>query len=286
VKVRHLLALCREAYGRLPFAGDGEAEVVAAAAAGIPRGRLVPEGDREAPEGAADVALGWIRRRAGREPLQYVLGAWDFFGREFLLCPHVLVPRPETEGLVEAFLGEARARGWSRFVDVGTGSGAIAVTLALELPGSRVVATDLSRDALRTARRNAERLGAGERVRFACADLLSPFRQGALFDAVVSNPPYVDPADRESLEPELSFEPPGALFAGEEGLAALRALAASAGAVLREGGELWCEIGASQGEAVSRLPCAPMRFVEVRKDLSGRDRVARWRLGGPPRGGR
>jgi release factor glutamine methyltransferase len=280
VKVRELLSICREAYAALPFASEGEAELVAAAAAGSSRGRLIPELDREAPPGAEERALGWIRRRALREPLQYVLGAWEFFGREFLLTPDVLIPRPETEEVVEALLAEARRRGFRRFLDVGTGSGVIAVTVALELPGAEVVATDLSPAALAVARRNAESLGASGRVRFACADLLAPFRRDGRFDAVVSNPPYVAPSEAAALEPELSFEPKGALFAAEEGMAALRGLAAGAGELLAPGGELWCEIGASQGEAVRRLPCAPMRLVEVRKDLSGRDRAARWRRDG------
>jgi release factor glutamine methyltransferase len=221
-----------------------------------------------------------IARRAAGEPLQYVLGAWDFFGREFLLSPDTLVPRPETEGLAERAVAALQRSPMARplALDVGTGSGAIAVTLAAEVPAARVVATDISHGALRVARENAARNGVADRVLPICCDLLSALKCGGRFAVVVSNPPYVAEGEWPLLPTEVrDHEPPGALLAGRDGLSALRPLIAGAAGLLSPGGEFWCEIGASQGETVSSLPCGSLRPLGVFPDLAGRGRYVGWK---------
>jgi release factor glutamine methyltransferase len=258
-----------------------EAEILVAALSGVPRSRLFVEMDREAGD-LASVLRSWIGRRAAGEPLQYILGAWEFYGREFLLTRDTLIPRPETEGLVERAIDAWRRErgGKGRFLDLGTGSGAIAITLAAELPGAEVFAVDISIAAVRVAMANARRHGVAGRVRFLCADATSALKCGDRFDVVVSNPPYVSEREWNFLPQEVrDFEPAGALLAGPDGLAVLRRIAAEAGDHLAPRGELWCEIGDTQGEAVRRLFSGSLRLIAVYRDLSGRDRVARWRKG-------
>ncbi len=260
-------------------AAPGEAEILVSAVTGIPRNRLFLSMD----EGVGDASARLpplIARRAAGEPLQYILGAWDFFGREFLLSPDTLIPRPETEGLAERAVAALRGSREARplALDVGTGSGAIAVTLAAEVPPSRVVATDISTGALRKARENAERHGVGGRVFPVRCDLYSALKWGGRFAVVVSNPPYVAEGEWPRLPPEVrEHEPSRALLAGRDGLSVLRPLVAGAAALLSPGGELWCEIGDSQGEAVSSLPCGSMRPLGIFPDLAGRHRYAGWK---------
>lgn len=256
-----------------------EAEILVAAAAGIPRARLFLERTRDA--GAIRPVLdGWLARRIAGEPVQYILGAWDFYGREFRLTPDTLIPRPETEGLVERAIAGWRGAGrrGGRILDVGTGSGAIAVTLAAELPDATVVATDVSVGALRVARENARRHRVGDRVSFAACDGYCALKSGGAFALVVSNPPYVAESERETLPAEVVGHEPGrALFSGADGLDLIRRLLSEGDRHLIPGGELWCEIGERQGEAVSRLPAGTLRLLGVFEDLAGRDRVAGWR---------
>lgn len=273
-----LLARCRREMESRGLSAAPEADILVSALAGIPRSRLSAEREREVGD-PLPVLAEWIRRRASGEPVQYILGAWEFFGREFLLSRDTLIPRPETEGLVEGVITEWRraGRGAGLLLDVGTGCGAIAVTLAAELPLVRVAAVDVSGGALRVARDNARRHGVAGRVRFLRGDAYSALKRGERFDVVVSNPPYVSESEWESLPREVrDFEPPGALLGGPDGLSILRRLVAGAGGLLRPGGELWCEIGETQGEAVRRLPSGPVRFAGIARDLAGRDRVARW----------
>lgn len=273
-----LLAHCRREMARVPDAADSEAEILVSRVTGIPRGLLFLSGGADTGDAPGRLAP-LLERRAAGEPLQYVLGEWDFFGRGFLLSRDTLIPRPETEGLVERALEVLRRKGPapSLALDVGTGSGAIAVTLAAEVPGARVVATDVSAGALRTARGNARRLGAASRVDFVRCDAYSALKCGGRFDVVVSNPPYVADGEWPCLPPAVrDFEPPGALLGGPDGLSVLRRLAAGAEGLLAPGGELWCEIGASQRAAAASLPCGSLRFLGVFRDLPGRDRYAGW----------
>jgi len=273
-----LLALCRREMARVPDAAPDEPEILVSAVTGVPRSILFLSGDRDTGDAAGRLAP-LVARRASGEPLQYVLGAWDFFGREYRLTRDTLIPRPETEGLVERALGALRRKGAGRTLamDVGTGSGAIAVTIALEVPGARVVATDVSAGALRTARSNAVRHGVHSRVVFVGSDGYSALKCGDRFDVVVSNPPYVAEGEWRALPSAVrDHEPPGALLAGPDGLSVLRRLVSGAGGFLLSGGELWCEIGESQGGAAASLSSGPLRFLGVFRDLAGRDRYAGW----------
>ena len=274
-----LLGICRREMAGVRDAAPGEAEILVSAVTGIPRSRIFLSMDDDV--GDASVRLfPLIARRGGGEPLQYVLGAWDFFGREFLLSPDTLIPRPETEGLAERAVAALRRSPAARplALDVGTGSGAIAVTLAAEVPAARIVAIDISPGALRKARENAERHGVTARVLPVCSDLLSALKCGGRFAVVVSNPPYVAEGEWPLLPPEVrDHEPPGALLAGRDGLSVLRPLVADAAGLLSPGGELWCEIGALQGEAVSSLPCGSLRPLGIFPDLAGRDRYVGWK---------
>ena len=280
MRLFELLALCRREMEEWDLPSSFEAEILVSHLAGIPRSRILPEGKREVGNPVRALrSLLW--RRISGEPLQYVLGAWDFYGREFRLTRDTLIPRPETEGLVERVVGEWRReeRGAGRMLDVGTGCGAIAVTLAAELPGVEVLAVDVSGGSLAVARENACRHGVAGRVRFLRADKYSALKRGCRFDVVVSNPPYVSEMEWNSLPWDVrGFEPAAALLAGPDGMAVIRPLVADAGDHLEPGGALWLEIGESQGAAVKGLPCGPLRFAGVEKDLAGRDRVARWTL--------
>jgi release factor glutamine methyltransferase len=189
----------------------------------------------------------YLDERLKGKPTQYITKRQEFYGREFVVSRDVLIPRPETELLVESVL-QLRPRGV--VIDVGTGSGIVAVTLAMEL-GRPVIATDLSHEACALARANAQRLGAA--VEFVEGDLLRAFGDSVV-DVIVSNPPYVAVADRESLQREVrDWEPSLALFAGPEGLSVYERLIPEASRVLRPGGVLALEFGYRQAEPVSAL---------------------------------
>ena len=213
----------------------------------------------------------WVARRARQEPVQYILGETEFYGLTLRVTPAVLIPRPETEHLVEAVLARVRRDAAVRICDVGTGSGAIAVALAHALPLARVMAVDLSAAALDVARENAERHGVAERVRLVESDLLHAVR-GERFDVVVSNPPYV--AEGEVLEAQVrEYEPREALFAGPTGMEIYPRLIPEAWEVLAPGGWLLMEIGHGQREALAELLMG-WDGVEFVADLQGIPRVA------------
>lgn len=220
---------------------------------GIARTTLFTEPERllSAAEQATYEAA--IARRQAGEPIQYITGQQEFYGLMLKVSPAVLIPRPETELLVEAVLARQRRDHEVKIVDVGTGSGAIAIALAHKLPTARVTAVDLSLAALAVARENAETHGVAERVRFIASDLLAAV-VGESFDAVVSNPPYVAEADRESLHRQVrEYEPEMALFAGATGLDIYRRLIPQAWSGLQPGGLLAMEIGYGQREAITEL---------------------------------
>ncbi|MGE5662916.1 MAG: peptide chain release factor N(5)-glutamine methyltransferase [Deltaproteobacteria bacterium] len=278
MRLAELLALCRRELDARGLPSVPDADIVASHLSGVPRSRLFIEAGRDVGNPSRALA-DMVRRRASGEPLQYVLGSWDFYGREFLLSRDTLIPRPETEGLVERAIGALRVSGRDAalVLDVGTGCGAIAVTLAAELPRARVVAVDVSAGALAVAAGNARRAGVGDRVLFVRADAYSALKTGGRFDVVVSNPPYVSEGEWDALPREVrDFEPPGALLAGPDGLSVIRRLVSGAAEHLLPAGVFLCEIGETQGEAVRRLPAGFLSFDGVFKDLAGRDRVARW----------
>jgi release factor glutamine methyltransferase len=219
-----------------------------------------------------------VARRARHEPVAYITGRREFYGRPFLVTPDVLIPRPETELVVEEALTCLHAgppgAGRVDLLDVGTGSGCLAVTLALEWPPAHVTATDVSPAALDVARQNARRFGVADRV---------AFRQGPMaaglsgrVDLVVANPPYVPDGDLPGLSADVAdYEPPGALFAGPDGLDVIRGLVPEAARLLAPGGWLVLEIGQGQEPAVRRLVNAarPLSVVRVRADLQRIPRV-------------
>jgi release factor glutamine methyltransferase len=215
-----------------------------------------------------------VERRLSGEPIQYITGETEFYGLPFQVNRSVLIPRPETEHLVEKVISLAVDFERPRIVDVGTGSGAIAVALAHKLPLASMTAIDVSEAALAVARGNAERNGVASRIRFLEGDLLAPVA-GEKFEIVGSNPPYVAESDRESLSVEVrDFEPSLALFAGN-GLDTYRRLIPEARAVLAEGGFLALEIGYGQDSAVAGLlEEAGFEQIEFTADLQGIPRVA------------
>ncbi|MCH8274427.1 MAG: peptide chain release factor N(5)-glutamine methyltransferase [Armatimonadetes bacterium] len=241
-----------------------EAEVLAAHALSVPRDRLLPHPERDVPDLAVAALL---ERRLSGEPLAYVLGKKEFFGREFHVNPAVLIPRPETETLVEAVLEAAPTSGIC--ADVGTGSGVIAVTLSFERPGQRWAGTDVSARALAVARMNGEALGA--QVSWLLADGLTAFRTRSL-DVVASNPPYVDPADPR-LESDVRRWEPSEAFHARGGLSFIRRLVAEARRALKPGGVLAFEFGKGQEKEVEELLSEACE-TRIIKDLAGTPRVA------------
>jgi len=212
------------------------------------------------------------RRRKG-EPIQYVTGETEFYGLQFLVTSDVLIPRPETEHLAEKVIELASDFDAPHIVDVGTGSGAIAVALAHKLPQASITATDISSRALALAEENAKRNGVA--VRFLLGDLLAPV-EGERFEIIVSNPPYVAMADRDSLDVEVrEYEPALALFAGEDGLEIYHRLIPAAFDALTPGGFVVLEIGYGQSTAIADLlTSAGFECVEFVPDLQGISRVA------------
>ncbi len=211
----------------------------------------------------------YLHERLQGKPTQYITRQQEFYGRKFRVTPAVLIPRPETELLVETVLKHLGKASNAVVIDVGAGSGAVAVTLALE-SSAHVVATDISGRALAIAAANAQQLSA--RVQFFEADLLSVFGD-ACADVIVSNPPYVAESDRSTLQREVrEWEPGLALFAGDEGLDVYRRLIPEARRVLRPGGLLALEVGFGQSEAVSSL-AQGWQDIRVLADLAGIPRV-------------
>lgn len=200
-----------------------------------------------------------ISRRATREPVAYIRGVQEFWGREFEVGPAVLIPRPETELLIEVAEPFLRDRPNVSVVDLGTGSGCIAVTLALEHPNAIVFATDISSDALDVARRNAIRLGA-PRVKFRHGDLVADV--DVPLDVIVTNPPYVARTDRPGLSPEVrDYEPDTALFGSDDGLGVMQSILTVSRSALRPNGHLITEIGYGQDDRVQRLASSFPEFV-------------------------
>jgi release factor glutamine methyltransferase len=214
-----------------------------------------------------------LARAAADEPIPYLIGHAPFYGQEFAVSPAVLIPRPETEQLVDTAIGWARGRGALRVADVGTGSGCIAITLARHLPAVAVAAVDVSAAALAVARANAARLAPG-RVALVRGDLLAAFAPG--LDLIAANLPYVTRQEWTALPDGVkSYEPALALDGGTDGLDAIRALLPQAAGRLRPGGLMLLEIGWRQGEAVVALAQAalPTARVAVRPDFAGHDRL-------------
>jgi release factor glutamine methyltransferase len=215
-----------------------------------------------------------LSRREQREPVAYITGSKAFFGLDFQVNRHVLIPRPETELLIETTLALAPSDSSPTLVDVGTGSGCIAVTLATHLEQARVFAADISEQALAVAQQNAVRHAVVHRITFLRGDLLEPLPQPV--DIIVSNPPYLSYSELSAVSPEISrYEPEVALATGQAGLAVIRQLLPQARQKLNPGGTLLMEIGARQGEVVKTIAKNhfPRAAVQIKQDLAGRDRL-------------
>ncbi len=257
------------------------AELLLMHALGCDRGRLHSHPEQALSQEAAELYLKLLAERTTGKPTQYITGRQQFWGLDFEVTPDVLIPRPETEHLVEAVLelarGGAKTGDLFRVADVGAGSGCIALALASELPNTEIYATDISPAALRVAAQNAARLGLTDRVKFKEDDLLTAFLaegQLATLDFVVSNPPYVGPAETDwvqrevrEFEPRLAWEGPG------DGNEIYRRLFPQAHSALKPGGCVVVEIGYLKGESVKSLLGAGWTQVKVLPDLAGIPRV-------------
>ena len=257
-----------------------DAEVLLAHALGCERVRLYTHFDQPLTAPERQTFRAFVQRRVRHEPVAYIRGKREFYGRDFAVTPDVLIPRPETEHIIELALGHLKAQPQSpsalRILDVGTGSGILAITLAAELPDSHVTAIDISAAALHIARRNAATHKVDDRVSFIEGDLLAPCANLPPFDLIVSNPPYVEacaqlPADVRDHEPAL------ALFAGNDGLAIWRRLIPAVRAHLQASGGLFLgEIGSTQAPAVQQLlaTAGAWRHTAIHVDLQQLPRVA------------
>jgi release factor glutamine methyltransferase len=252
-----------------------EADELLARATGRPRSWFHARRDEPAEAAAAAEFSSLLERRTAGEPLQYLLGEWEFLGRTFRVDPRALIPRGETEGIVE--VARSAAPGARRLLDIGTGSGILAITFALERPAAAVVAIDRSPDALALARENAVRHGVASRVRLLASDWLSGLRPGLPFDLAVANPPYVPVRDAPHVSKTVSSHEPGiALWGGEDGLDPVRALLRQLPPFLARGAPFLFEFGYGQAGAVSDLVEASraFRLVAVRLDAAGIPRTA------------
>jgi release factor glutamine methyltransferase len=283
-----LAAALQDAAARLARAGIEtarlDAEVLMAEAAGVARTALAA-GAARPDAGALARFEAMVARRAAREPLAYVVGHREFFSLDFEVNPAVLIPRPETETVVECALDFLSGRAEASVLDLGTGSGAIAVAIAVNAPQARVVATDISEVSLEVAQRNARSHRCADRIRFVAGDCYGALEHGwdgGPFDLIVSNPPYVAEAEADTLAPEVrEFEPRAALVGGPDPLVFYRRIASGLERWLHCRGEVIVEVGAGQARAVARIfeTAGCVNFAIVR-DLAGVERVVRARRAG------
>ncbi|MBQ7669635.1 MAG: peptide chain release factor N(5)-glutamine methyltransferase [Clostridia bacterium] len=262
-----------ELISRLEAAGvenaSFEAEIIAEIFCGLTRAEIPFSRDKElSGDGLADA----LRRRESGEPLQYIAGEWEFMNEVYEVTPAVLIPRQDTETLVEWAIKNAPQD--SLFADLGTGSGCIAISLLAARRDLRGVALDVSAEALEVAKRNAEKNGVADRISFVRGDILSEEGFSGEYDLILSNPPYVSAEEYGKLDRELYFEPKCALTDGGDGLSFYRAIVGSFPKNLKDGGAFAFEIGASQAKGVSSVAEGAGFDTEILKDLAGRDRAA------------
>ncbi len=262
-----------------------EARLLLSHVTGLTRTQLITrDGDMLAPA-QRDRFAALLGRRLAGEPVAYLLGEREFFGRAFRVTPDVLIPRPDTEIAVEAALRLLAPLATPVVLDMGTGSGALAVTLACERPDAEVWATDISPGALRVAQDNAQALDAGN-VRFLASDWYAGLPAGQRFDLIISNPPYIAAGDPHLVQGDLRFEPIDALTDHGDGLSDLAAIVAGAAAHLRAGGWLLMEHGYDQGQAArDLLAAAGMADIFTARDLAGHERCTGARLRPAPLAG-
>ncbi len=269
----------RRVRDRLKAAGidtaSPDARLLARAAFGLEAVALATRENDAADEAALECLAALTERRLAREPVARILGEKDFYGLTFALSPAVLVPRPETELVVDLALAVLKNKPAPRFVDLGTGSGCIAIAILVTRPDAEAVAVDLGPDALDMAWANAERHGVAERIAFRLGNWFEPLSDDEVFDAIVANPPYVARTEIDGLDPEVrDFDPYLALDGGADGLDPFRVLAHEADRYLRPGGAVIVEHGVGQEKAVASLfvRCGFVNAIRHR-DLNGHDRV-------------
>ena len=247
-----------------------EARLLLCHAAGVTPTEIAAHPERDLPSLKLPAFLSLVSRRVAGEPIAYLLGSREFYGRTFRVSPAVLIPRPETELLVDVALEKVRRGGTARILDLGTGSGCVAITLALET-GCEVTAVDVSPEALAVAEDNARHLGA--RVNFIASNWFE--RIDGRFDLIVGNPPYVAEGDAHLTQGDLRFEPPTALACGADGLSALRHIVEAAPRYLAPGGALLLEHGYDQADAMrALLQAAGFAAIEQHRDLADIIRVS------------
>jgi release factor glutamine methyltransferase len=254
--------------------GRLNAELLIGHALGLKRMQLYMEFERLVPEKELELIRPLIRRRGQREPLQYIIGTVDFSGVELKVDRRALIPRPETEYLVELINAEFASAGPKSVLDLGTGSGALALALATHWPEAQIWALDASADALALAEENRASLGLVERVRVLQSDWFSAVPRGEVFDLIVANPPYLTGSEVAEAAPEVrEFEPGMALSTAADGLDAITAIIAGAPQYLRAGGLLAMETGIAQHPQICEM-LAKAKFLNIRSraDLTGRDR--------------
>lgn len=245
-------------------------ELILCAATGLERVGLYTNFEKPLSASELDVIRTAVRRRSKHEPLQYILGSASFYGLQLMVSPAVLIPRPETELLVEHVVNRAKKRpeGIS-ILDIGTGSGCIALALSARIPGARVTAIDVSETALAVATANAVSL-ADERITFERCDIMRELPSGAPFDIIVSNPPYIPSGEIGELQAEVrDHEPVNALAGGEDGLFFYRRFAEIFPAMLQPGGEYCVEIGYGQEQAIREILSGAGMTAEMFRDYSG-----------------
>jgi release factor glutamine methyltransferase len=257
-----------------------DAEVLLAHALGVDRLHLYLNAERPLVPGERSRYREFVRRRANREPVALITGVKEFWSIPFKVQFGVLIPRPDTERLVEVVLDEVRSKTDARILEIGAGSGAVAVAILREHPDARVIATDIDPMALETAGFNASASEVRSRLDLVASNLLEAFRERVFFDVICSNPPYIPSDQIETLEPEIRcYEPIRALDGGPDGLGVIRRLVATAPAYLKAGGALVLEVGDRQSDAVREIFSQHGGLVDVRtfSDLAGKSRVVRGR---------
>ncbi len=258
-----------------------DAEILLAHARGCPRIHLYTHFDDELTEEVRGRMRDLVRRRAKAEPVAYLVGHREFYSLDFAVAPGVFIPRPETELLVMEALEQLKGREHAQVLDLCTGSGCIAVSIAVNAPQAQVTAIDVSPLALDIARRNAHKHHVEGRITFLEGSLFTPLLADQRFDAIVSNPPYVATTDEASLPPDVRLhEPREALYAGDDGLDVIRQIACEAPAYLEPRGYLMLEFSPEQAAAVQQLLADSGRFenVAVRNDLAQSARIVSSRL--------
>lgn len=251
-----------------------EAEILLSHTLAVPRIQLYVQFERILKDDELAKYKALILRRSKHEPIAYITGHQPFMSLDFEVNPSVLIPRPETEKLVEIGIETGKLIEKPEIADIGVGSGSIAVSLAKYLPKAKIVGVDSSKEALEVAKRNAEKVGVADRCEFIHGDLFEPIK-GRAFDIIVSNPPYIKSADIPTLQPEIKdFEPREALDGGEDGLKFFREIADKAKNHLKENGKLLLEIGFGQGDQIKALLLkAGFTEITITKDTSGIERV-------------